>query len=61
VLSIDQLDFVRVAQHLARRCTTHAGKTWSLTDCVSMEAASNARVKQIATTDKHFERLGLRS
>lgn len=41
-----------------RRYTTHADKTWSLTDCISMEAASDARVKQVATTDKHFEQAG---
>jgi predicted nucleic acid-binding protein len=41
-----------------RRYATHADKSWSLTDCISMEAASDARVKQIATTDSHFEQAG---
>jgi hypothetical protein len=41
-----------------RRYAAHADKSWSLTDCISMEAASDARVKQVATTDKHFEQAG---
>ena len=41
-----------------RRYTTHADKSWSLTDCISMEAATEARVKQVATTDGHFEQAG---
>jgi predicted nucleic acid-binding protein len=41
-----------------RRFLSHGDKTWSLTDCISMEAAFDARAQQIATTDKHFEQAG---
>jgi predicted nucleic acid-binding protein len=41
-----------------RRYLAHADKTWSLTDCISMEAASDARAKQVATTDGHFQQAG---
>lgn len=40
------------------RYAAHSDKSWSLTDCISMEAASDARVKQVATTDRHFEQAG---
>lgn len=41
-----------------RRYTAHDDKTWSLTDCISMEVASDVRSKRIATTDAHFEQAG---
>ena len=37
-----------------RRYLSHADKAWSLTDCISMESATDARVEQVATTDAHF-------
>ncbi len=41
-----------------RRYSAHADKSWSLTDCISMEAAGDERVKQVATTDAHFAQAG---
>lgn len=41
-----------------RRYAAHSDKSWSLTDCISMEAATDARAKQIASTDRHFEQAG---
>jgi predicted nucleic acid-binding protein len=41
-----------------QRYAAHADKSWSLTDCISMEAASDVRATQVATTDKHFEQAG---
>jgi len=40
------------------RYTLHADKSWSLTDCISMEVASDQRAAQVATTDGHFEQAG---
>ena len=41
-----------------RRYARHGDKTWSLTDCISMEAAADAGAKEVATTDAHFEQAG---
>lgn len=40
------------------RYAAHDDKTWSLTDCVSMEVAFDHGVTQVATTDAHFEQAG---
>lgn len=40
------------------RYSSHADKSWSLTDCISMEVASDQRAAQVATTDAHFEQAG---
>ncbi len=40
------------------RYALHADKSWSLTDCISMEVASDQRATQVATTDGHFEQAG---
>lgn len=40
------------------RYAAHADKSWSLTDCISLEAASDARVKRVATSHRHFEQAG---
>lgn len=37
-----------------------ADKSWSLTDCISMEAMRRSRVRDVATTDRHFEQAGFR-
>jgi predicted nucleic acid-binding protein len=40
------------------RFASHDDKTWSLTDCISMEVASDHGATQVATTDAHFEQAG---
>ena len=42
------------------RYTRHADKSWSLTDCVSMEVMKEAALREVATTDVHFSQAGFR-
>jgi predicted nucleic acid-binding protein len=42
------------------RDAVHLDKSWSLTDCLSMEAMRDAAVDEIATTDRHFSQAGFR-
>ncbi len=41
-----------------KRYLVHGDKTWSLTDCISMEVAAAAKVNGVATTDHHFTQAG---
>ena len=42
------------------RFAAHPDKTWSLTDCISMEAMLRAGIDTIATPDRHFVQAGFR-
>ena len=42
------------------RFTSHRDKSWSLTDCISFEVMSEARLEDVATTDAHFAQAGFR-
>jgi predicted nucleic acid-binding protein len=43
------------------RYRAHADKTWSLTDCVSMEVMAGRKVTDVATTDAGFRQAGFRT
>ena len=36
-------------------------KNWSMTDCISMEAMSQRRIREVATADRGFEQAGFRA
>jgi len=38
----------------------HPDKTWSLTDCISMELMLDRSCTEAATPDKHFAQAGFR-
>lgn len=42
------------------RYTRHADKSWSLTDCHTMEAMRSRKTREIATTDRGFSQAGFR-
>jgi predicted nucleic acid-binding protein len=42
------------------RYARHLDKSWSLTDCLSMEAMRDAALEEVATTDGHFAQAGFR-
>jgi hypothetical protein len=42
------------------RYAAHGDKTWSLTDCIGMEAMVESGSSQVATTDDHFSQAGFR-
>ncbi|MGE5048199.1 MAG: type II toxin-antitoxin system VapC family toxin [Deltaproteobacteria bacterium] len=42
------------------RYALHGDKTWSLTDCHSMEVMRQRRIRDVATTDIGFEQAGFR-
>ena len=42
------------------RYARHLDKSWSLTDCLSMEAMNGAALEEVATTDGHFAQAGFR-
>jgi uncharacterized protein len=42
------------------RYARHLDKSWSLTDCLSMEAMRDAALEDVATTDAHFAQAGFR-
>jgi uncharacterized protein len=42
------------------RYGAHAGRHWSLTDCVSMEVMLNHGSTEAATPDRHFRQAGFR-
>jgi len=42
------------------RYAAHADKAWSLTDCISMEVMTEAKLDEVATTDAHFTQAGFR-
>ena len=48
-------DLIARAEQRYRR---FADKNWSLTDCISMEAMADRRIRQVATTDRGFEQAG---
>ncbi len=39
----------------------HPDKTWSLTDCASMELMRDRRIRDVATTDRGFAQAGFRT
>jgi len=43
------------------RYRAHADKTWSLTDCVSMEVMAARKITDAATTDAGFRQAGFRT
>jgi len=43
-----------------RRYGAHLDKTWSLTDCISMEVMTDIGSTEAATPDKHFAQAGFR-
>jgi uncharacterized protein len=43
------------------RYRAHPDKTWSLTDCVSMEAMAARKMTDVATTDAGFRQAGFRT
>ena len=43
-----------------RRYARHDDKHWSMTDCLSMEAMLERKVKDVATHDRHFAQAGFR-
>jgi predicted nucleic acid-binding protein len=44
----------------AARYAIHADKSWSLTDCISMEVMLDHELQAVATPDHHFEQAGFR-
>jgi len=40
------------------RYSRHPDKSWSLTDCISMEVMEMRRMREAATTDVHFSQAG---
>ena len=42
------------------RYAAHADKTWSLTDCLSMEVMLDHAATEAATPDRHFAQAGFR-
>lgn len=56
IVAIERLLLAR-AEH---RYAKHADKSWSLTDCVSMEIMQDESLVEIATTDVHFSQAGFR-
>lgn len=40
------------------RYRKHADKAWSVTDCISMEHMLERKLKEVATSDVHFEQAG---
>jgi predicted nucleic acid-binding protein len=42
------------------RYARHLDKSWSMTDCLSMEAIRDAALEEVATTDVHFAQAGFR-
>ncbi len=56
IAGIDRALLAR-AEH---RYAKHADKSWSLTDCLSMEIMNDESLAEIATTDVHFTQAGFR-
>lgn len=42
------------------RYAAHPDKSWSLTDCISMEVMLDHSLREAATPDHHFEQAGFR-
>ena len=42
------------------RYAKHGDKSWSMTDCLSMEIMKDASLTAVATTDMHFAQAGFR-
>jgi hypothetical protein len=42
------------------RYAAHPDKSWSLTDCISMEIMLDHRLRDVATPDHHFTQAGFR-
>lgn len=40
------------------RYRKHADKAWSVTDCISMEHMRDHKLREVATSDVHFEQAG---
>jgi hypothetical protein len=57
-------DIVRLEAPLVtlgeRRYEKHDDKSWSLTDCISMETMLERDVDEVATSDVHFQQAGFR-
>jgi hypothetical protein len=56
IVAIDRAALARAEARYRR----HADKSWSLTDCHSMELMQERRIHDIATTDSGFEQAGFR-
>jgi hypothetical protein len=57
VAPIDRAVLVRAEA----RYRAHADKTWSLTDCLSMEMMSARKLRDVVTTDVGFAQAGFRA
>ena len=56
VVPIDRPSLLRAEA----RYRAHADKSWSVTDCMSMDVMSTRRVREIATLDSGFTQAGFR-
>lgn len=50
----------RLLSRAESRYARHADKSWSLTDCYSMEVMADIGLDEVATTDVHFRQAGFR-
>jgi len=56
IIPLDRLTLVRAELRYAK----HADKSWSLTDCHTMETMRSRRARDIATADRGFSQAGFR-
>ena len=42
------------------RYRKYSDKSWSLTDCISMEVMRQSRIREVASSDRHFTQAGFR-
>jgi len=56
IIPLDRLTLLRAESRYAR----HSDKSWSLTDCHTMEAMRSRKAREIATTDRGFYQAGFR-